>query len=183
MRLRCLAAGVVPATVASGLVAVNAAEAQPPAERRSAACAYRVCFVLTDLEHDSDGDGYADVDERLAGSDPGDPNSFPTATDLLRLFNLGQLPSFQEHFTEVVVLPVVTPDRSSFEAHYTDGSRDGVTSSRTASRPSPTRSSTTMRPGTRPAAHRAAGRPAQPADRDRSGRMLRTGAHRAGMTR
>src|SRR5690606_13228215 len=59
---------------------------------------------------DSDGDGVADVDEDTLGSDALDPDSYPDVVDMLDLVLERQLPSFEEHLTELVVLPRNTPD-------------------------------------------------------------------------
>lgn len=64
------------------------------------------------IDADSDGDGFTDRDEKVAGTDPGDPGSHPAVLDLVDLVAAQRLPSFEERLSAVVVLPEALPDRT-----------------------------------------------------------------------
>ncbi len=75
------------------------------------ACESNVCLVIVNDLADSDGDGYTDSDEKAYGTDPMDPGSHPPALDVILGVFDGTTPSFwQEHNTELVVIPLVAPD-------------------------------------------------------------------------
>lgn len=72
-------------------------------------CQNAVC-VFNPSGVDSDGDGFSDADERLAGTDPRDPRSHPTVLALIKRWHAGQ-PGFKGvPFREVIVLPETAPD-------------------------------------------------------------------------
>jgi hypothetical protein len=82
-------------------------------EKRLAAtsvCDDGICLVVSSATQDSDGDGVTDDDERAAGTDPNDPASRPPTAKLLGLIGKGALPSFNNGFSEIVVLPAKAPD-------------------------------------------------------------------------
>lgn len=81
--------------------------------RHHTACDYRVCLVVLDDEDDSDGDGIADVDEIALGTDMLDRLSLPASQKLIDQALMRELPSFESHLTELVVLPQMTPDFSA----------------------------------------------------------------------
>jgi DNA-directed RNA polymerase subunit H (RpoH/RPB5) len=83
---------------------------------------------------DSDGDGFTDADERAAGSDPKDPNSRPLMLDVLDLVFHSGLPSFEERFSEVVILPEALPD-----GRTVDGAADLASLSEALGRLAPSR--------------------------------------------
>lgn len=94
------AAFLVPATAAS-------ADPEPP-------CVNRICLVVVDDDADSDDDGYPDADEKALGSDPYDASSTPRPDVVIDLAIRGELWSFQEHATELVVFPQLTPGLDAF---------------------------------------------------------------------
>lgn len=80
--------------------------------RHHAACDHRVCLYVVDEEDDSDGDGVADIDELYLGTDVLDRLSMPAAQKLIDQVLMRDLPSFESHLTELVVLPQMTTDFS-----------------------------------------------------------------------
>ncbi|MET7427144.1 hypothetical protein [Dactylosporangium sp. NPDC005555] len=103
-RLRPAVAAVI---LASSLGSSAAFAADEP---KHAVCSSRACLVLLESWRDRDRDGVADVDEKLAGTSMDDPNSAPDPAKLLDLLLERKLESFERHFTELVLLPTVTPD-------------------------------------------------------------------------
>jgi hypothetical protein len=99
--------------VASALAVVMADRAAAAPEHRSAICQYRACLLVLDRIADSDGDGVTDIDEKMMGTDPYDAKSYPPTLKVLDLAVSRQLPSFESHLTEIVVLPQQTPDGSA----------------------------------------------------------------------
>jgi hypothetical protein len=81
-------------------------------------CDQGVClkYVASLLEiADSDGDGFSDADEKAAGSNPEDPDSHPAVLDLLDLVAHAELPSFENRFSQVVILPEALPDGTKLD--------------------------------------------------------------------
>jgi hypothetical protein len=96
-------------TTGSIIALSTSAEARP--ERLIAICENRACLLVLHAATDTDGDGVTDVDERRLGSDPFDATSHPPARHVLdQVLNRG-LPSFEQHLTEVVVLPQLASGR------------------------------------------------------------------------
>lgn len=89
----------------------QAEDPQPP-------CINRICLVVVDANQDSDGDGYTDADEKFLGSDPSDPNSHPLPAVAIDLAITGELPSFASHFSELVILPQLTPALDSMATGF-----------------------------------------------------------------
>jgi hypothetical protein len=100
------------ALTVGAVVAVPASAAAEP-DRDHAVCSSRACLVVLDARRDKDGDGVADVDEAMLDTDAGDAASLPEPAKLLDLVIRRELPSFERRFTELVVLPTVTPDGSA----------------------------------------------------------------------
>lgn len=98
----CLAVGLI------GTGAGTAAAKEP--DRLIAVCEHRLCLLVLDTSADQDGDGIADVDEEKLGTDPKDRESRPEAHKIFDVALARELPSFEEHLTELVSLPQVTPD-------------------------------------------------------------------------
>jgi hypothetical protein len=92
------------------LVASTPSATSAVSKHKTATCQVRACLIVLDPATDTDGDGVTDVDEEKFGTDPNDAASQPPALDLVRLVLPRQLPSFERHFTELVVLPTLTPD-------------------------------------------------------------------------
>lgn len=69
-----------------------------------------VCLAVIASLADSDGDGIADIDEEVVGTDPADPTSAPRVEELVSVVGKGALPSFEMGFSEVVVIPETLPD-------------------------------------------------------------------------
>lgn len=88
--------------------AVHAGPPPPPV-----VCAQNVCLIVVETLADSDGDGFADVDEKAYGSDPYDANSHPPVLDVIAGVLHGTTPSFTEHATELVVLPLLQSNRET----------------------------------------------------------------------
>ncbi|WP_406071599.1 hypothetical protein [Micromonospora sp. NBC_01638] len=109
MRKLLAAAGAVGLSV--GLMGAGAgAAAAKESDRLIAVCEHRLCLLVLNESADRDGDGVADVDEEKLGTDPGDPMSLPEAHKIFDLALARELPSFEEHLTELVSLPQLTPD-------------------------------------------------------------------------
>ncbi|HEX6871920.1 MAG TPA: thrombospondin type 3 repeat-containing protein [Micromonosporaceae bacterium] len=109
-RLRYLVTTLATAAVVAGSVVFGVGSGSAATEGTIAACEYRVCLLVLRADYDSDGDGVTDVDEVALGTDPFDPDSHPGAAQLLDNLLEDRLPSFERHFTEIVVLPKLTPD-------------------------------------------------------------------------
>lgn len=73
-------------------------------------CSRNVCLVVIDRDADSDHDGFTDADEEAYGSDPKDASSHPPVLDVLLGVFTGATPSFLDHTTELIVLPLVDPN-------------------------------------------------------------------------
>ncbi len=72
-------------------------------------CQNSVC-ILHPAAFDTDGDGFSDIDERLAGTDPRNAKSHPTVLKMVQTWQRG-VPGLRDHnFREVIVLPTTTPD-------------------------------------------------------------------------
>jgi hypothetical protein len=98
--------------VSSATVSVPAFADDGDDWRHHAACDHRVCLYVIDEEDDTDGDGVADIDERYLGTDVFDRLSMPAAQKLIDQMLMRDLPSFESHLTELVVLPQMTTDFS-----------------------------------------------------------------------
>jgi len=80
------------------------------ASRQIAVCQNRACILVLNVKYDSDGDGVTDIDEQQFGTDPHNVKSLPSAAELLDAMAQHRLLSFEQHRTEVVEIPTVTPD-------------------------------------------------------------------------
>jgi hypothetical protein len=89
-------------------------------------CASGVCLVDVKVVVDSDGDGVSDDDEVAAGTNPKDPYNRPSPKDVLGLAADGKLPSFNQHFTEVLVMPTEGPDGQAFGIADSFPDRDNI---------------------------------------------------------
>ncbi len=78
------------------------------APREQLMCSSVAC-VLHD-SRDSDGDGFSDMDEVAAGTDPQDANSRPYVEQLIELAGKGVLPSLAIGHSAIIVLPTRRPD-------------------------------------------------------------------------
>jgi Bacterial TSP3 repeat len=81
-------------------------------------CTSGVCLVAVKIMVDTDGDGVSDDDEIAAGTNPNDPFNRPSPKDLVGLAAEGKLPSFNDHVTEVLVMPTQGPDGQSLGNGY-----------------------------------------------------------------
>src|SRR6185436_10175235 len=111
--LRTAGATVAVATLTAGLLLTAPGSAAGEADRDHAVCKSRACLLLLDSRQDKDGDGVADVDEAVLYTDPGDKLSVPDTAKLLDMLLARELPSFEKHLTELVMLPTLTPDGSA----------------------------------------------------------------------
>lgn len=75
--------------------------------RHTHTCNADACIIAYAIE-DTDGDGYSDVDEQAAGTDPNDATSHPTVTQFLDLVGRGLIPNTPSRLIEVVILPTLT---------------------------------------------------------------------------
>lgn len=73
-------------------------------------CQLGICLIYTERFIDTDGDGFSNVDEIAAGTDPFDRDSFPSINHLTTLISVNSLPSYRLGVSELVVLPTTTPD-------------------------------------------------------------------------
>ena len=89
----------------------SAAFAATPPAGPVAACQNGVC-VVNQRGIDSDGDGFSDADEILAGTDPFNSRSFPRIFDLVGLWTKGVVVGAENPFREVIVLPEKGPNGS-----------------------------------------------------------------------
>jgi hypothetical protein len=72
-------------------------------------CQNGVC-IFNPSAADTDGDGFSDVDERLAGTNPRDPKSHPSVLKLIKIWHKGVPGLRTSPFREVIVLPVTAPN-------------------------------------------------------------------------
>ncbi|HTL41468.1 MAG TPA: thrombospondin type 3 repeat-containing protein [Pseudolysinimonas sp.] len=93
--------------------AVPASTASADDGRKPASCDHRVCLRVVEQQSDTDGDGVTDLDEDFLGTDPRDAASFPAGQKLIDAALMRELPSFESHLTELVVLPQMTTDFSA----------------------------------------------------------------------
>ena len=77
-------------------------------------CQLGICLIYMEPYLDTDGDGFSDADERAAGTDPFDRDSYPSIKQLTRLIVANELPSYRHGMSELVVLPTTTPDGRTF---------------------------------------------------------------------
>ncbi|GGM19831.1 hypothetical protein GCM10011608_00560 [Micromonospora sonchi] len=104
--LRRLAAIAGTLVLSAGVITAGTAPASADEpERLKAVCDYRLCLLVLDKSTDKDGDGVTDVDEEALGSDPDDPTSRPEAEKIFDIALARELPSFEQHLTELVALP------------------------------------------------------------------------------
>lgn len=98
----------VAALAAAALLAAAPAAlaADPPRYdlRVGRVCDQTLCYVVWG-QVDSDGDGYNDADEKVAGTDPLDPSSHPGPKDILDVAIDRQLPTFEAGMGAFVALP------------------------------------------------------------------------------
>ncbi|GAA1869154.1 hypothetical protein [Asanoa iriomotensis] len=113
MNRRLRPAIAVAMLLAATTVALGQAPASAGPQPRRAVCQSRACLVVLETFRDRDGDGVADVDEKLVGTAADDPTSTPEASLLIDLLLKRRLTSFERHFTELVLLPTLTPDGSA----------------------------------------------------------------------
>jgi Bacterial TSP3 repeat len=76
------------------------------------ACQNSVCIV-NPFGIDSDGDGFSDADEMMAGTDPYNAKSFPMIFQLVQIWGKGVETGKAVPFREVIVMPETTPDGKS----------------------------------------------------------------------
>jgi hypothetical protein len=104
-----LAVSTLLSTLSLSTLSAPSAQAESRAHVKQT-CASGVCLVVVKAVVDSDGDGVSDDDEIAAGTNPQDPYNRPSPKDVLGLAAEGKLPSFNQHFTEVLVMPTEGPD-------------------------------------------------------------------------
>jgi hypothetical protein len=91
--------------VALGLTcAMRPALAADPELRHIRVCDISACYYAWNVV-DSDGDGYNDADEIVAGSDPFDPNSHPPLSLIVDLIGAQLLPTFEFGVGKMIVNP------------------------------------------------------------------------------
>lgn len=106
MRKFLAAAGALGLSV--GLIGTGTSVAlaeEPDRPTVKAVCENRLCLLVLDSSADSDGDGVADIDEEALGTDARDPRSRPEAKEVFDHVLARELPSFEQHLTELVALP------------------------------------------------------------------------------
>jgi hypothetical protein len=108
--LRIAAAALL---IATGLAVATPASADDNGDRKPALCDYRVCLLVVAKLVDTDGDGVTDIDEKYFGTDVLDRLSMPAAQKVIDTALMRELPSFESHLTELVVLPQMTTDFSA----------------------------------------------------------------------
>jgi hypothetical protein len=91
--------------VALGLTcAMRPAMAADPELRHIRVCDVSACYYAWNVV-DSDGDGYNDADEIVAGSDPHDPDSHPPLSLIVDLIGAQLLPTFEFGVGKMIVNP------------------------------------------------------------------------------
>lgn len=86
---------------------VQAASKLPPADpelRHIRICDLSACYYAWKVV-DSDGDGYNDADEIVAGSDPYDPKSYPGLSLIVDLIGAQMLPTFEFGVGKIIINP------------------------------------------------------------------------------
>jgi hypothetical protein len=121
-----LAASILAGSAVIGLTGLgtDAARAEEPRYREVIQhCDATACLFAWTVV-DSDGDGVSDADEWMAGSDPHDPSSRPPVRVLVDLLGKRQLPSFENGFASLVVMPADLVERR--EAAVGEGRLKGL---------------------------------------------------------
>lgn len=102
MKRALLASAVSLAAIFAGTV--SPAFAQDAALRHVRVCDLSACYYAWNVV-DSDGDGYSDADEIVAGSDPYDAQSRPTLSLIVDLIGAQLLPTFEFGVGKIIVNP------------------------------------------------------------------------------
>lgn len=84
--------------------AIRPALAADPELRHIRVCDTSACYYAWNVA-DTDGDGYNDADEIVAGTDPYDPNSRPPLSLIIDLIGAQMLPTFEFGVGKIVVNP------------------------------------------------------------------------------
>lgn len=119
------ATGAVPALGAEGDAEEESAEheivrAETTSQRHTSLCDAGTCYLAWFVA-DSDGDGVADADEIVVGTDPDDPRRVPVPRELVERIDARELPSFEAGLGTLVGLPAhMVEDRSSGEFPWAD---------------------------------------------------------------
>ena len=94
--------------------AIRPALAADPELRHIRVCDTSACYYAWNVA-DTDGDGYNDADEIVAGTDPYDPNSRPPLSLIIDLIGAQMLPTFEFGVGKIVVNPAEL--QAALEAH------------------------------------------------------------------